>query len=127
MSESGGEAVSLAHLEFKPAEFKPIPRGKEPKPNPFAEPLERSWDEPLSVDLVAKEALSARGMLRKAAMRAGHGVSVQFRDIDTDKVVPETKVKGMVTDTDPGPVVRVVFFARELIKAARREDDETGD
>ena len=119
------EDVNLEQLEVKPAEMKPVPRGKMPKPNPMAAHVQKSWDEnrPLSVEVPAGNAISVGAALRKAAMRLGMGVSVQYHALPEDTYCSETAVKAL----DPEHLVRVAFRARERIKAARREDDETDD
>lgn len=116
------EGVDLEGLTVEPAELLPVPRGKAPKPNPMTEHLERSWDEEqsLSVKVTAAEALPVGRSLRKAAMRMGIGVTVQYHILPGEVYCPESKVR----DLAEGTQVRVVFQAREKTEATRRESDD---
>src|SRR5439155_14697732 len=79
MSENESEAVDTYALKAEPAEMKPALRGKAAKPNPYADLVDRTWEEdrPLSVRAPAKDAKSVYGRIRKAAMHLGLGVGIQ--------------------------------------------------
>lgn len=109
----------LAKLEVEPATLLPVPKGKAPT-NPMIKHLEDAWDEPLSVKVPAREARSVTAKLRKAAMRMGIGVTVQYHVLPEDNYISESKVR----DLDPAERIRVVFQAREKNQAMRHESAE---
>jgi hypothetical protein len=121
MNEKDGEAVDLYALQVEPAEMKPTLRGTPSKPNPYADLVQQTWDEdrPLSVKAPARNAKSVYGRIRKAAMNIRLGVEIQFQVPPDGEVCPHSKIDTVKPDQE----VKVVFKARELIKAARHEDD----
>lgn len=117
--------MSLEALEVKPAKMKAVPRGKPAKPNPMTKNVQQSWDQKraFSVEVPAGRAVSVGAMIRKAAMKVGLGVSVQYHLLPEDEYRSENAVKDM-RENDPKHMVRVAYEAHELDKAARREDDD---
>ena len=113
------EGLDLETLAVEPATLLPVPKGKAMS-NPMVKHLESSWDEPLSVKVTAGKALGVTAKLRKAAMRLGIGVTVQYHVLPEENYISEAKVR----ELDPNERIRVVFQAREKHKAARHEQDE---
>lgn len=122
------EGLNLEALEVKPAELKPVPRGKAPQPNPLIEQIQKTWDtgEALGVEVPVAQALAVGAKLRKSAMKIGLGVSVQYHLLPEDEYRSENAVKELKED-DPGHMIRVAFQAHELVKAARHEQDDETD
>jgi hypothetical protein len=114
------EDEDLEKLKVEPATLLPTPKGAAAKPNPLARHLERSWDEPLSVQVPAKDAPGIEAKLRKTAMRMGYGVAVQFQVGPENAYISGTKVR----ELPPDERVRVVFQIHEKGRAVRREQDE---
>jgi hypothetical protein len=114
------EELDLAALTVEPAKLLPVPKGKSAAPNPLADHLEQSWDEPKSVKVPASQAHSVESKLRKTAMRMGYGVAVQFQVLPENDYISGAKVR----ELDPVEKIRVVFQIHEKYKAARHETDE---
>ena len=103
------EDEDLEKLKVEPATLLPVPKGAAAKHNPLAQHLEKTWGEPLSVRVPAKEAPGIEAKLRKTAMRMGYGVSIQFQVGPEDAYISGAKVR----ELDPIEKVRVVFQIRE--------------